>query len=414
VIEKRRPSEGKIMSLAVIVSALGYFVDIFDLLLFSIVRVESLESIGVGESQLLPVGMSLLNYQMLGVLFGGLFWGMLGDRKGRVSVLFGSIFLYSIANLANAYVNTVETYAIWRFIAGLGLAGELGVAVTLVSEILSAHNRGFATTVIASFGVLGSVAAALAANYLSWRGCYTLGGILGLSLLALRLRIHEPALFRALQSQNISRGNFFMLFKNNRRLLRYLCLILIGAPIWFVIGIVVTFSHEVSKALQVQGEISSGAAVLYCYGGLAFGDLISGFWSQISKSRKKIMGIFLVITFVVLALMLISPGLSRNHYYGICFLLGIGSGYWAVLVTTAAEMFGTNLRSTVATTVPNFIRGSVVPLGIVFHWLNHLTLGIIPSLAILGAATIIVALFSVRYIPETYGIDLGFVERDPD
>lgn len=402
--------ENRVLNLAVVVSALGYFVDIFDLLLFGIVRVASLKDIGVPDDQLMAVGISLLNDQMLGVLVGGIFWGVLGDKRGRVSVLFGSIFLYSIANLANAFVHSVEAYSVLRFIAGLGLAGELGLAVTLVSEVLSSHHRGYATTIIASFGVLGALAAALCAQWFGWRTCYIIGGVLGLLLLLLRVRLHEPEMFKSVREQDIQRGNLTMLFKPER-LRKYLALIFIGAPAWFIIGIVVTFSTEVGRALRVTGEVSSGTAILFCYGGLVVGDVASGLLSQYIKSRKATIRLFLALTAVSLSIALLSKGVSPSTYYGLCFILGLSIGYWAVIITTSAEMFGTNLRSTVTTTVPNFIRATVVPMGVLLRHFEAQLGGILPSLGLVGTLVILTAFFALKSIPETFGANLHYIEK---
>ncbi|MDB5036530.1 MAG: transporter [Bacteriovoracaceae bacterium] len=399
------------LNLAVVVAALGYFVDIFDLLLFGIVRVPSLKSIGIPDDQLLSVGLSLLNKQMFGVLIGGIFWGILGDRKGRVTVLFGSIFLYSIANLANAFVHSIDAYAFWRFVAGLGLAGELGLAITLVSEILPKEKRGFATTIVASFGVLGSVTAALAANYFSWRICYFFGGSLGLLLLVLRIKLREPGLFQEIKDQKVKRGHFQMLFTNASRFKKYISLILIGAPVWFVVGIVVSFAPEVGKALGINEGVVAGTAILFNYAGLAVGDLASGLASQLCRSRRKIIFIFLFQIVLFLGLLIYFPVKTVAFYYLMCFFLGCAIGYWAVLMTTSAEMFGTNLRSTVTTTIPNFIRGSLVPVAAVFEYLKG-PFGIISSIVILGTCLLALAFLGTYFVPETYGKDLRFLEGD--
>src|SRR5678815_49497 len=135
--------------LAVIVAALGYFVDIYDLLIFGIVRADSLKSIGIAPDAQLGPTQLILNTQMIALLLGGILWGVLGDKRGRISVLFGSIILYSLANIANGFVHTVPQYAAARFLAGLGLAGELGGGITLVSESLDEKTRGHGTTIVA-------------------------------------------------------------------------------------------------------------------------------------------------------------------------------------------------------------------------------------------------------------------------
>lgn len=401
--------ERKVLNLAVIVSALGYFVDIFDLLLFSIVRVQSLKDIGVSDSELLSTGLSLLNDQMIGVLIGGIFWGILGDKRGRVSVLFGSIFLYSIANLGNAFVHSVEAYSWMRLIAGIGLSGELGLAITLVSEILPKEKRGYATTIIASFGVLGSVAAAGAASIFHWRSCYILGGVLGLVLLILRIKIQEPQLFKEAKAEGVRRGNFLMLFSERERFLKFINIVLVGAPVWFAIGIIVSFSPEIAKALGVIEPVTSMSGVMFAYVGLSLGDLTSGLWSQIAQSRRKVLRIYLSFLFLSIATVLLGLGQSSLYWYSMCFLIGFSTGYWTVINTVAAESFGTNIRSTVATSAPNFIRASLVPMAFAFDRLKP-SLGIVGSLWVLLIVVLAIAFLSLRKLPETYGRDLRYTE----
>jgi MFS family permease len=402
----------KILNTAVIVSALGYFVDIYDLLLFGIVRVASLKTIGVPESEIMDVGVHLLNMQMLGMLVGGLFWGIVGDKRGRVTVLFGSIFLYSIANILNAFVATVPQYALLRFVAGIGLAGELGAAITLVSEILPKEKRGIGTTIVAAFGICGAVLAGLIGDYFSWQTAYLIGGGLGLLLLALRVRTLESGLFHKVRSTQHKRGDFLMLFKSRDRTFRYINSILIGLPIWFVIGILITFSPEFSRELHVQGTIVAGRSILFSYVGLALGDLASGLLSQYLKSRKKVVLLFLVLTALSVGLFTQLQSATVTTFYAVCVLLGFTVGYWAVFVSAAAEQFGTNLRATVTTTVPNFIRGSVAPITLSFQYLNKsLGLTLLSSSLIVGATTLVIALISLTHLTETFAKELDYFEH---
>jgi len=394
--------------LSVLVAALGYFVDIYDLLLFSIVRVTSLKSLGVPEDQLLSEGVRLLNMQMIGMLVGGVLWGILGDKKGRLSVLFGSIFMYSVANILNGFVQNVDQYALLRFIAGIGLAGELGAGITLVSEIMSKEARGYGTTIVASVGILGAVVAAFVGKIFDWRISYFIGGGLGLLLLLLRIGIYESGMFAEMKEQNVEKGNFFMLFYKKERFFRYLNCILIGLPIWFVIGILITFSPEFGKAFGMPELPVAGEAVKYTYIGLSLGDLASGFLSQRLRSRKKVIYLFLFFTFCTILSYFYFTG-SLTVFYTICGLLGFSTGYWAVFITTASENFGTNIRATVTTSVPNFIRGSVVPLTLTFQALREIY-GINGSAIAIGIFTIAVALFSLSRIDETYGKNLNYLE----
>ncbi len=393
----------------VIVSALGYFVDIYDLILFGIVRIPSLTDLGVKGDNLIKTGVLLLNMQMAGMLIGGIVWGIWGDKKGRLSVLFGSIFLYSIANFANAFVTSTEMYAVLRFVAGVGLAGELGAAVTLISEMMPKELRGYGTAIVASVGVSGAIAAAIVGDLFSWKMAYIIGGILGIILLILRIKMFESGLYNSIKNSNVSKGNFIKLFTSKERFFRYLNCILIGLPIWFVVGVLITFSPEFAKVLSVSAPISAGKSIMYTYLGLIFGDIVSGSYSQIIKSRKKVVMIFIILTSFFIAVYLFTNGLTSTYFYILCVSLGFSIGYWAVFVTTAAEQFGTNLRSTVTTTVPNFIRGSVVPITLSFELLrNHF--GMIYSAMIVGILSILIALIALNNLKESFGKDLNFLE----
>jgi MFS family permease len=417
-----------LFSLPVIVAALGYFVDIYDLLLFGIVRVDSLKSLGVvGDVPLLEQGEYLIRMQMAGLLVGGVIWGIMGDKRGRLSVLFGSILLYSAANIANGFVATVDQYAVLRFIAGIGLAGELGAGITLVSEVLPTNLRGYGTTIVATVGLFGAVAANfVVAISPSWQTAYFIGGGLGLLLLIARVSVFESSIFLKVKEQTADRGNFFKLFNDRKRFNRFMGCILIGLPIWYVIGVLVTFSPEFARALGISGVESAGDAIMYSYLGLAAGDLTSGLLSQVFRSRKKIVLAYILITLVFILMYLFNPYKSTTLFYGACFLLGVGIGYWALFVTIAAEQFGTNLRSTVATTVPNFIRGTVIPITFGFRFLREFLTdvfshsmskadaernGMIYGALIVGLITIIIAGWALRMIDETFEKDLNYVEE---
>jgi len=401
-----------VFTLPVLVAALGYFVDIYDLILFSIVRVPSLKSMGLQGPALVDQGVFLLNMQMTGMLLGGILWGILGDRKGRMKIMFGSIFLYSVANIANGMVNTVEWYAAARFIAGVGLAGELGAGVTLVSEMLHKDVRGYGTMIIATVGVMGAVAANFVAGFFSWQHAFYIGGVLGFLLLALRICVHESGMFREMKTADVSRGNFFSLFTDRRRFAKYLDSILIGIPIWFVVGILITFSPEFGKALGIQGGVSAGNAVMFCYIGLIFGGLGSGLLSQFLKSRKKAVLSFIALTIAGIAAYFCLAGASSASFYAVCAFLGLGSGYWAVFVTIAAEQFGTNLRATVATTVPNFVRGMVVPITLLFQLARH-QFTIETSAIMVGTVCVAVSLLALWRLEETFHKELDYYEQCP-
>ncbi len=399
-----------VLSVPVVVAALGYFVDIYDLILFSIVRVSSLKSIGLTGGELLDKGVFLLNMQMAGMLLGGILWGILGDKKGRVKILFGSIFLYSVANIANGFVNSVDSYAIWRFIAGIGLAGELGAGVTLVLEQLPRHSRGYGTMIVATVGVSGAILANYVSKIFDWRIAYFIGGGLGMLLLIMRISVYESGMYKQIADSDISKGNFFMLFTGRRRFFKYMNSVLIGLPIWFCVGILITFSPEFAKELKISGEINAGEAVMFCYIGLVFGDFVSGFLSQFFKTRKKIVALFLFLTAISIFSYFMSREVSSTLFYFICGAIGFAVGYWAVFVTIAAEQFGINIRATVASTVPNFIRGTVIPITFLFKTIKGYA-GIINSGAIVGAICLVVAFYSLFRLEETFHKDLNYIEE---
>jgi MFS family permease len=400
----------QLLQIPVIVAALGYFVDIYDLLLFSIVRMESLKSLGVPDAELLNKGVYLINMQMAGLLIGGILWGILCDKRGRITVLFASIVIYSLANVANGFVTTVDQYAILRFIAGIGLAGELGVGITLVAEILPKEIRGYGTSLVAGIGMLGAVLAYFIAEHFEWRIAYFIGGGLGLLLLLMRVKVFESGIFTKAKEKAISRGNFFQLFATNKQFFKYLRCILIGIPVWFVAGILMTFSPEFGKALNLDVAIVAGKAVMWEYVGLTIGDISSGLLSQYFKSRKKVVRLFILLAGLFVLVYLFIPLKTASMFYVVCVFLGFAAGYWALFVTIAAEQFGTNLRATVATTVPNFVRGSMVIMTPTFLIFKD-QFGILVGAGLLGLLTITIALFGLWKMDETFGKDLDFIEE---
>jgi predicted MFS family arabinose efflux permease len=400
----------EIVNLTVVVGALGYFVDIFDLILFPIIRTQSLSALGVPKEQILPTFLHLFNYQMTGMLVGGLLWGILGDKKGRMSVLFGSITLYSLANIANAFVTTIPAYAAMRFIAGVGLSGELGAAITLVSEVLPKELRSYGTAVVASVGITGALVANFVGKIMPWNYAFITGGVLGLLLLLLRIKVTDSGMFKEIQHAAVTKGDFLSLFTDWRRFSRYLRSILIGVPIWYVVAILVASSPELAKGLGVVGAVNPGDAVACCYLGLAIGDLGSGFISQWIASRKKTVLLFQGLTLVMVLVVLFSRGVSAQAYYLMCIALGFAAGYWAVFVTIASEQFGTNVRATATTTVPNFVRGMVVPLSMSFTALKG-PLGPLGSAGLVGALTLVVAFAGLAGLDETFGKDLDHLEE---
>lgn len=405
----------QLLSIPVIVAALGYFVDIYDLLLFGIIRVPSLVSLGLTDEQILTDGELILQWQMWGLLLGGIIWGVMGDKRGRLSVLFGSIILYSLANIANGFVQTVDQYKWIRFVAGLGLAGELGAGITLVSELIPKEKRGIATSLVAGIGLTGAILAFVMKENFSWRICYFIGGGLGLALLALRVSVYESGMFHAVKKMEVQRGNLLMFFTNADRFKRYIIGILIGLPTWFVIGVLVTFSSEFGKWFGISEQIDPGKSIMFAYAGISAGDILIGFVSQWLRSRKKALYVFFALTslFIILFFTMQWNG-SAQAMYWICAGLGFGTGFWAIFVTMAAEQFGTNIRATAATTIPNMVRGMlaifILPL---FQWLRSMEgVGFVNGGIYAAIIIMTIGITAVALSRETFGKDLNFVERD--
>ena len=406
-----------ILSLPVIVGALGYFVDIYDLLLFTIVREPSLKDIGINLSDAkaaIAASTKIINWQMVGLLIGGILWGTLGDKKGRLSVLFGSILIYSIANFITGYVQTVDHYAYARFAAGIGLAGELGAGITLVSELLPKEKRGIGTSLVAGIGLFGAVFAYFTYDFTNdWRLCYKIGGVLGIGLLLLRVSLSESGMFKETREKNVSRGNIFMFFNNAERFRKYMLAILIGLPTWFVIGILVNFSNRFATVLYGENNIDSGRAIMFAYIGIAIGDILIGLISQYFKSRKKALYLFYMLC-IISGILFFSPVNSSDPImYGICLALGFSTGFWAIFVTMGAEQFGTNIRATAATTIPNMVRGALPLLNLMFKDLfqDNWGLNLVNSGIVTGIIVMVIALISVYFTRETFHKDLNYIEH---
>ncbi len=399
-----------LFSLPVIVGALGFFVDVYDLLLFGIIRKPSLSSLGLSPDEVFTQGETILSIQMFGLLTGGILWGILGDKKGRLSVLFGSILLYSLANIANGMVTTVPQYTIMRFIAGIGLAGELGASITLVSELLPKEKRGIPAAMIAGFGIFGAVSAFFISQQFDWRICYYIGGAMGLLLLLLRVSIFESGLYNQVKKMDVQRGNFLMLFNNKERFFRYIRCVLIGLPAWYVIGVLVTFSDKFGDAFGIK-NIDPGKAIMYQYLGIAFGDITVGLLSNWLQSRKKALFIFYGITVFFVLLYFLQISTTANHLYMICAGLGFGTGFSVVYITMSAEQFGTNLRATAAISIPNMVRGALPLIILLFQGLRFITGDFITGGWITGIIIILPAIAAAYYTKETFGKDMDFLEK---
>ncbi|WP_293895257.1 MFS transporter [Flavobacterium sp.] len=402
-----------LFSFPVIIAALGYFVDIYDLLLFGIVRIPSLKSMGLDADK---IGTMIINYQMIGLVLGGIIWGVFGDKKGRLSVLFGSIIVYSLANIACGFLPQINfmdkatAYALLRFIAGIGLAGELGAGITLVSETLPKELRAIGTSIVAGFGVLGAVVAQFTVELAgSWTTAYIIGGILGLALLVLRISVAESGMFKTIKENTaVKRGDFFSFFTNKQRFAKYIRCVFIGIPIWYCIGILVFMANQFAPEMGIA-SINPGKAIMWTYIATSLSDFSSGWFSHVLKSRKKAILYMLLFTFVGVALLLFSGRKSENMYYFYCFWIGFGTGFWALFVTVAAEQFGTNLRSTATTSVPNMVRGSVPLMLMGFDYLKN-TNSVIHSAAYVGLIAFALAIYATLTIRETHATDLDYVE----
>ena len=404
-----------VFNIAVIVAALGYFVDIYDLLLFTIVKRPSVLAVGASDASLLVDSTRIINWQMTGLLLGGIIWGVLGDKKGRLSVLFGSIILYSLANFLTGFIQTVDQYAWCRFVAGLGLAGELGAGITLVSELLPKEKRGVGTSLVAGIGLFGAVAAYFTYQWTSdWRLCYKIGGGLGIMLLFLRISVAESGMFRQAKEANVQRGNFLMFFTNAKRFKKYVLAVLIGLPTWYVVGILVNQSDRFGKAMFGSTTIDSGRSIMFAYTAIAVGDILIGFVSQYFKSRKKALLLFYALCTVSLVVFFSRFNHSDTSMYLICAVLGFSTGFWAIFVTMGAEQFGTNLRATAATTIPNVVRGALPLINMMFLDLFQKNWGwsLIKSGIITGAIVLVITYIAFYFTEETFHKDLNYIEGE--
>ena len=398
-----------VFSIPVIVAALGYFVDIYDLLLFAIVRIPSLKSLGLSATDIDKQGELILGIQMVGLLIGGIIWGIAGDKKGRLSILFGSIILYSLANIANGFVQTLPQYAIARFVAGIGLAGELGGGITLVAELLKKEQRGIGTSLVAGLGLTGAVVAFFISQKYDWRICYFIGGGLGFLLLLMRVSVFESGMYKSMD-QSISKGNFLMFFTNGKRFKKYACSILLGLPTWYVIGILIAFSNKFAKSFGISEDVSPGKATMYAYVAISIGDVLAGLLSHVLKSRKKALYVFYVLTIIMISLYFMQTAASSAAtMYWISAGLGLATGFWAIFVTMGAEQFGTNLRATAATTIPNMVRGSLPLMLLLFNGLQHYFSYVMSGL-ITGIVVMIISIVATVLTEETFHKELDYIE----
>jgi putative MFS transporter len=397
--------------LLLLVASLGYFVDTFDLILFVVIGKSSLAEMGYSGLALDSMRLFLFDVQMVGLLVGGVVFGILGDKKGRLSVLFGSIILYSVCNIVNGFINDIYSYSALRFLAGVGLAGELGVGVTIVAETMPQKIRGYGTSILAATGVLGAVVAGMVGDIFYWRHAFWVGGALGILLLLLRIGTYESEMFvNASQSKN-ERGNILKLLRNKASRKTYVLSLLVGIPVFFVVTILMQLAPSLAEELNINGAVTTGKAVVYIYLGLACGDVLCGVVSQKLKSRKKAIGIFQVASLLISLVYLNLHNQSNTLFYVVCFIMGISTGYWIVMITMGAEQFGTNIRATVATTIPNFVRGAAIPISMLYGFIGGLEkFTIIQAAIITGLFCFAIAIYANFALPETFHKDLDYLE----
>ncbi|HLO43325.1 MAG TPA: MFS transporter [Leadbetterella sp.] len=396
--------------MAIIASALGFFVDLYDIMILSVVRKPSLLAMGVPEAELLSKGVWLINIQMVGMLLGGFIWGVIGDKMGRLSVLFGSIILYSTATFANAYAPNFEIYLLLRFLAGVGLAGELGAAITLVTEQMPQKFRGIGPAIIGGCGMLGAIFGAFIGGKYSWEFTYQLGGGLGFVLLILRLGVLESGLFNEMKGKTSNRGDLRLLFKNKDYIKKYISICVLGFPVWYVNGVVMTFTPEIAKAWGMNEIPSVSTVVIYYFIGLTFGDLTGGFVSQYFQSRKKAIRLYLSMYALAAVVFFVIGNTSTLIYNSLILFLGFCVGYSIVLLTLAAEQYGTNIRATVTTSSLNILRATVIPQTLLFEFLNPY-IGTVNSAMVVGVIAILLAFWGLSNLEETFHKDLNYMEE---
>jgi MFS family permease len=395
--------------LMISVAALGYFVDLYDMLIFSSERVEALGSIGVAKQKMGEVGLMLQNYQMLGLVIGGFLFGILADKFGRLRVLFASILLYSVANIGNAFVTNVPAFAVARLIAGIGLAGELGVALSWISESLKPQQRTIATTIVSAFGLLGGVVAAIMATHFHWQTSYMIGGIMGLVLLAFRVSLNESKLFEQTRQSSAKKGNLFQLLSNKKQLKKFVLCVLSGAPAFVLLSIYVTLAPEFGAAFGITEQISVAHGIMVFLIVFAMSDVACGLLSKIMRKRKTPLLIFACLQILSIGYYLLVPPQTVEAFYFRCMLLGFSAGYWGILITNSLEQFGTNIRATVATSTPSLIRGMTIPASIFFTVVSKQT-SLVTAGAIVGFSLVAISIVSILLLDDKFENDLNFME----
>lgn len=391
------------------VAALGYFVDVYDLLIFSSERIESLQAIGVAKENMKDVGIMILNFQMAGLIMGGFLFGILADKFGRLKVLFASILLYSLANIGNAFVTNVTAFAIARLFAGIGLAGELGVALSWISESLDRKQRTIATMIVSAIGLLGGVAAALVATRFHWQTSYIIGGVMGLILLVLRVSVKESKIFIRNSTKKAIRGDLVELFTSNKQLYKYMLCVFAGAPAVVFTNLYITLTPEFCQAFGIAEQASVSTAIMVFLITFAVSDILCGFLSKMMKQRKGPLLIYAALQVIAMSYFLLFPPETLQGYYYRCAFLGFSAGYWGILITNSVEQFGTNIRATVATSTPNLIRGITIPATLIFSLLVT-SYGVITSGAIIGFSLIGISIVSILLLKDKFENNLNYTE----
>ena len=394
--------------LTVLVVALGYFIDAYDLLIFSAVRKVSLMDLGVAETDTLNIGISLLNFQLIGLMIGGVLWGILADKFGRKTILFSSILIYSISNIANSYISSVDMYYWLRFIAGIGLAGELGVGISLITENIAKERRTVSTTVVSFFGMLGAATGGWLGSVFHWQTCFLIGGFAGFLLLLLRLNVEESHMYLGIKDSKVKKGNILLILKNPKSLITYFFCTLAGSSSFLFIGMFIQSTPEFGKIFNIS--VTAGVALVWYYVGASISEVIAGILSKLLKERKAPIYIFYAISLLAIVIFCVHTPSSPRIYYIHCSLLGFGLGWWSMLITLSAELFGVNTRATAATSIPTFARAWNIPFTSVFK--NNIPkLGILNSAFAVGVIVIALAIISATTIKETFENEANFIEE---
>ena len=434
------------VALSVLAAALGYFVDLFDIVIFGVVRVASLADLGLEGAQITEWGIRLINLQMLGMLIGGFAWGLIGDRYGRRFALLATIFVFSIANIANAFVDNTLQYAVLRLLAGFGLAGELGAGIALVTELLPEKRRGYGTTIVSFLGLVGALTAAFVGSQFDWRTAYLVGGVMGLVVMALRfVGMAESALFEKQRDSGTSTARHAVLMliaapliaalsallwgppwlawllgalaavaalATSRRdfVMRFYAVAAVGVPIWYCSALFVNLGPEYGRVLALEGfdpRTFVATVLAWQATGLALGSALTGVASEWLRSRQAVLWACLGALLVLVALLMQTRSVASYAY--VMFAIGLFQGYWTAFITMSAEQFGTGVRATVASSIPNIVRAMTVPVTLSVSGLATGTSWVTATYAV-GAIVFALALVALATLRETWGKDLDYVE----